>query len=84
MVAAKWDLDMAYMLEHFGWKAALAVIASTAIATIAFRKGLGALTRVSRVGHAGGGGDAQAPRPGGPVVGGPGGVPGGGLSYTSI
>jgi hypothetical protein len=29
MVASKWDFDITYMLTHFGWKAALAVVAST-------------------------------------------------------
>lgn len=43
MVAANWNLDMAYMLEHFGWKAALAVLASTIAAAILFRKELAAL-----------------------------------------
>ena len=43
MVAGKWGYDMAYMMLHFGWKAASAVIASTAIAAFLFRKELAAL-----------------------------------------
>lgn len=38
MVASKWELDVAYMLTHFGWKAALAVLVSTAVATALFYK----------------------------------------------
>ena len=44
MVAAKWDLDIAYMLTHFGWKAAIAVITGTVLTTFAFRKELAAMT----------------------------------------
>ena len=62
MVAAKWNLDMAYMLQHFGWKAALAVIASTAIATILFRKELGALV-TAKAGEGGEEADGMRPVP---------------------
>lgn len=31
MVAAPWNWDTLYMLEHFGWKAALAVVLNTAL-----------------------------------------------------
>ncbi len=57
MVAAKWDLDMAYMLTHFGWKAAVAVILGTALTTIAFRKELRAMV------PAGPSSDTRAPVP---------------------
>lgn len=43
MVAGKWNYDMAYMLTHFGWKAALAIIASTVGVAMLFRKELSAL-----------------------------------------
>lgn len=43
MVAGKWNYDMAYMLTHFGWKAALAIIASTVAVAMMFRKELTAL-----------------------------------------
>lgn len=44
MVAAKWNWDLSYMLTHFGWKAALAVLISTAIVAFRFR---GELTKLS-------------------------------------
>ncbi len=37
MVAAKWDWNTPFMLQHFGWKAAIAVIVTTLIATYRFR-----------------------------------------------
>lgn len=43
MVAAKWDLDIAHMITHFGWKAAAAIVFSTAVATASFLKELNAL-----------------------------------------
>ena len=43
MVAAKWDLDIAYMITHFGWKAALATIIGTVFVTAGFLKELNAL-----------------------------------------
>lgn len=38
MVAEKWNWDMLYMLSHFGWKALVAIIISTIIYYILFRK----------------------------------------------
>lgn len=43
MVAATWGWDSLYMLSHFGWKAALAVVVNAAIVTALFRAELGAL-----------------------------------------
>lgn len=40
MVAAKWNWDLAYMLQHFGWRAAAACAVSTAIAAASFWKEL--------------------------------------------
>jgi hypothetical protein len=40
MVAAKWNWDTMFMLTHFGWKAALAVVVNAVGATILFRKEL--------------------------------------------
>lgn len=40
MVAAKWHFDIPFMLTHFGYKAALACIVSTAIVAFAFRSEL--------------------------------------------
>jgi hypothetical protein len=37
MVAAAWQWDSAFMLLHFGWKAALAVIVNATLATLALR-----------------------------------------------
>ena len=38
MVAAKWNLDMTYMLTHVGWKAAIAVFINAAVLTALFSK----------------------------------------------
>lgn len=46
MVAGKWDLDIAYMLTHFGWKAAVAVAICTVAAAFLFRKELASLPPV--------------------------------------
>ncbi|WP_211325761.1 putative Na+/H+ antiporter [Roseimicrobium gellanilyticum] len=43
MVAAKWQWDTAYMFTHFGWRAALSCVASTALVAWYFRKELNAL-----------------------------------------
>ena len=40
MVAAKWNWDLAYMLQHFGWRAAAACAVSTATAAAFFWKEL--------------------------------------------
>jgi hypothetical protein len=40
MVAEKWDWDLHFMLVHFGWKAAIAVLINTLIVTFWFRKEL--------------------------------------------
>ena len=36
MVAAKWNWDMAFMLTHFGWRAALAVLVNAAAVSLLF------------------------------------------------
>ena len=38
MVAGKWGWNMPFMLQHFGWKAVIAIIASTAVYLLFFRK----------------------------------------------
>lgn len=38
MVAATWQWDSGYMLTHFGWKAALAVVVNASLATLALRQ----------------------------------------------
>ncbi len=40
MVAAKWNWDMWFMLGHFGWKAALAVLINASVATFLFTREL--------------------------------------------
>ena len=40
MVASTWQWDSAYMLSHFGWKAALAVLLNATLATWVMRKHL--------------------------------------------
>lgn len=40
MVSAKWNWDLAYMFEHFGWRAAAAATASTLLTAWIFRKEL--------------------------------------------
>ena len=43
MVAAKWNWDMAFMFEHFGWRAACACAVSTAMVAGVFWKELSGL-----------------------------------------
>lgn len=40
MVAAKWNLDIVYMLTHVGWKAAIAVFINASVLTAIFAKEL--------------------------------------------
>jgi Putative Na+/H+ antiporter len=42
MVAGPWGWDLTYMLTHFGWKAALAVLVNAAAVSLIFRKTLAA------------------------------------------
>ena len=46
MVAAKWEWTTPFMLEHFGWRAALSCLVSTAGVSFIFRKELLQLTPV--------------------------------------
>lgn len=41
MVAGTWGWDLSFMLSNFGWKAAIAILLSTAIVVVRFRKELG-------------------------------------------
>ena len=41
MVAKTWNWDLTYMLTHFGWKAALAVVVNALIVTLLFRREIG-------------------------------------------
>lgn len=52
MVATTWQWDSTFMLTHFGWKAALAVVVNASVATFALRRHLR---------------DAPAPAPGSAV-----------------
>ncbi|HEY4065605.1 MAG TPA: putative Na+/H+ antiporter [Burkholderiaceae bacterium] len=40
MVAAKWHWDVLFMLDHFGWRAALAVLVNASAVTALFRREL--------------------------------------------
>ena len=43
MVAAKWNLDIVYMITHVGWKAAIAVFINAGVLTFLFAKELNAM-----------------------------------------
>ena len=43
MVAAPWKWDMAHMFTHFGWKAVIGIVISTAVYYVVFRKEIAAL-----------------------------------------
>jgi Na+/H+ antiporter NhaD/arsenite permease-like protein len=45
MVAAKWNWDLWHMLQHFGWRSAIAVCINALGVTLLFRRELGALPR---------------------------------------
>jgi hypothetical protein len=44
MVARIWDWDLAFMLGHFGWRAALAIVLSNAVYFLVFRRELMAMS----------------------------------------
>ena len=54
MVAGTWSWDSAYMLSHFGWKAAVAVLVNATIAAVVLRRHLAASPMQP---------DAEAPAP---------------------
>jgi hypothetical protein len=43
MVASKWNWDTAFMITHFGWRAAASCALSTAVVTLIFRRELAGL-----------------------------------------
>ncbi len=45
MVARPWSWDTAFMLTHFGWRAVLAILASTTLYALVFRRELAELSR---------------------------------------
>jgi hypothetical protein len=45
MVARPWEWDLMFMLTHFGWRAALAVVFNTAVYFVAFRREFSELAR---------------------------------------
>jgi len=47
MVARPWEWDMAFMLNHFGWRAAAAVVVSNLLYFVSFRRELLTLTAVA-------------------------------------
>ena len=46
MVAGKWNWDLFYMLTHFGWKMALAVVINAGMTTLVFKRELAAQHKV--------------------------------------
>ncbi len=48
MVAAKWNFDLAYMLTHFGWKAAVAVLINATVLTLLFSREIRQMPEVAR------------------------------------
>lgn len=63
MVARAWAWDTPYVLGHFGWRATLAILASTLVYFLAFRRELEALARRRRTGADGGGAAGSAGLP---------------------
>jgi hypothetical protein len=49
MVASTWQWDLGFMLTHFGWKAAIAVVINAVGATLLFRRELAGLARPAAV-----------------------------------
>ncbi|WP_341675783.1 putative Na+/H+ antiporter [Niveibacterium sp. SC-1] len=47
MVASTWKWGLAFMFEHFGWRAMLAVLVNALVVTLIFRKELTAMPRQS-------------------------------------
>ena len=47
MVAMPWKWDMAFMFEHFGWKAAVGIVISTLLYYMIFRKEIAALAKTA-------------------------------------
>lgn len=50
MVAAKWNWDLAFMFEHFGWRAVVGIVIANAIVFLAFRRELLSLKAVTETG----------------------------------
>lgn len=53
MVAGKWEWDTLFMLSHFGWKAAFAVVVNAAVLTWFFRKEVAAKGKPDGTGNSG-------------------------------
>ncbi|MFY7907433.1 MAG: putative Na+/H+ antiporter [Burkholderiaceae bacterium] len=53
MVAAKWDLDIMWMLTHVGWKAAIAVFINAGVLTFLFAKELNAMGHSAKTPYTG-------------------------------
>jgi len=45
MVAAQWNWDLGFMVSHFGWKAAVAVLVNASVVTLIFRTQVGHMGR---------------------------------------
>lgn len=53
MVAAKWNLDIMWMLTHVGWKAAIAVFINAGVLTFLFAKELNAMGHSAKAPYTG-------------------------------
>lgn len=49
MVAGPWNWNAAFMLEHFGWRAAVGIVVATIAYALVFRKELARLEKVRRL-----------------------------------
>lgn len=48
MVAAKWNLDLTYMISHIGWKATVAVLINAGVLTVVFAREILSLPAADR------------------------------------
>ncbi len=48
MVASRWNWDLGFMFQHFGWRAVLSCLVSTGLTTLLFRKELATLPSDAR------------------------------------
>jgi hypothetical protein len=66
MVATHWHWDMAFMFEHFGWRAAAGIVVASSLYALAFRKELAALNAARTASVAG---EKDQPEPDLPIPG---------------
>jgi len=66
MVATHWHWDMAFMFEHFGWRAAAGIVVASSLYALVFRKELAALNAARTASVAG---EKDQPEPDLPIPG---------------